>query len=59
MKVDHAVGDGYPAKNWHEWTYKSPQFFDFQISRGIDLALQCNDDSGRRDERRFAKMLQS
>jgi len=52
MKVDHAIGDSYPAKNRREWTCKPPQFFDFQISRGIDLAFQCNDDSGRRDERR-------
>jgi hypothetical protein len=30
----------------------APQFFHFQISRRIDLALQCNDHSGRWDERR-------
>ena len=52
MKVDHAIGDGDPAKNWGVWTCKPPQFFHFQISRRIDLALQCNDHSGRWDERR-------
>jgi hypothetical protein len=36
MKVDHAIGDGYPTKNWREWTFKPPQFFHFQISSRIE-----------------------
>ena len=46
MKVDHAIGDGYPAKNWCEEARKTPQFF-----RGV--ALQRNHRSGWWDERRL------
>src|SRR6516164_2561758 len=55
MKVDHPISDRYPAKNWRERAFKPPELFHFEISREIGLVLQCNDDSGRRDERRLGE----